>query len=63
MQGVTEEGLKPSRGHRNEGRPCPYTVSGSQPGGASGDWGSSPVDSPSTGDSAYKYWNEDALSQ
>ena len=57
------EGLKPSRGHRNEGRPCPYTVSRSQPGGASGDWGSSPVDSPSTGDSPYKYWNEDALSQ
>ena len=42
---------------------CPYAISGSQPGGASGGQDSSPVDSSSTGDSPYKYWNEDAQSQ
>ena len=51
------------RGHGDEGRPCPYTVSGSQPGAASGARRSRPVDNASTEGSPYKYWNEDALSR
>ena len=53
--------LNPPRGHGDEGRPCPYTISGSQPGTASGVRCSHPVDNASTEASPYKYWNEDAL--
>ena len=62
-RGAEKEGFKPPRGHGSEGRPCPYTASGSQPGGASGTQGPHPVDDVSTGGSPYKYWNEDALSR
>ena len=55
--------FKPQRGHGSEGRPCPYTVSGSQPGTTPGTRGPHPVDDASTGGSPYKYWNEDALSR
>ena len=41
----------------------PYTVSGSQPGTASGTQHPHPVDNASTEGSPYKYWNEDALSR
>ena len=58
-----EEIFKPSRGHGDEGRPRPYTVSGSQPGTASGARHPRPVDNASTEGSPYKYWNEDALSR
>ena len=51
------------RGHGDEGRPCPHTISGSQPSAASGTWCSRPVDNASTEGSPYKYWNEDALSR
>ena len=51
------------RGHRSKGRPHPYTVARSQPSSASGSQVSSPVDGLSTGDSPYKCWNEDTLSQ
>ena len=51
------------RGCGDEGRPRPYTVSGSQPGAASGTRHSRPVDNASTEGSPYKYWNEDALSR
>ena len=63
MRGAEEEGFKPQRGHGSEGRPCPYTTSGSQPGNTSGVQGPCPVDNVSTGGSPYKYWNEDALSR
>ena len=51
------------RGHGDEGRPRPYTISGSQPGAASGAEHPCPVDNVSTEGSPYKYWNEDALSR
>ena len=51
------------RGCGDEGRPCPYTVGGSQPGAASGAQRSRPVDNASTEGSPYKYWNENALSR
>ena len=63
MRGVGKGGFKPPRGHGSEGRPCPYTASGSQPGSASGVQGPCPQDDVSTGGSPYKYWNEDALSR
>ena len=43
--------------------PCPYTLSGSQPSAAPGTRGPCPVDDASAGGSAYRYWNEDALSR
>ena len=63
MGGVTEEGFKPPVGCGSEGRPHPYTTSGSQPGHTLGAWAPCPVDGSSTDDSPYKYWNEDALSR
>ena len=60
---MKEEGFKPLGRHWSEGRPCPYTIGRSQCSGASGSRGSSPVDGLSTGNSPYKYWNEDTLSQ
>ena len=63
MGGKKEEGFKPSRGHGDEGRPCPYTVSGNQSGTTPGAQHSHPVDEESAGASPYKYWNEDALSR
>ena len=51
------------RGHGDEGRPCPYTISRSQPGTASGARHPRPVDNASTEGFPYKYWNEDALSR
>ena len=51
------------RGRGDEGRPCPYTVSRSQPGTASGTRRPRPVDNASTEGSPYKYWNENALSR
>ena len=62
MRGVEKEGFKPRRGSGNEGRPCPYTTSGSQPSDTSGIRGPSPVDDMPTGGPPYKYWNKDALS-
>ena len=50
-------------GHGDEGRPCPYTVSGNQSGATPGTRCSCPVDEESAGTSPYKYWNEDALSR
>ena len=55
--------FKPSRGCGDEGRPCPYTISGSQPGTASGARHPHPVDNASTEGSPYKCWNENALSR
>ena len=63
MGGKKEEGFKPLRGHGDEGRPHPYTVSGNQPRAAPGIWHPCPVDEESAGSSPYKYWNEDALSR
>ena len=63
MRGAEKEGFKPPRGCGSEGRPHPYTVSGSQPGSTSGTRGPCPVDDASTGGSPYKYWNENALSR
>ena len=63
MGGKKEEGFKPSRGRGDEGRPCPYTISGNQSGAAPGTRHSHPVDEESAGASPYKYWNEDALSR
>ena len=60
---MEEEVFKPQRGHGSERRPCPYTLSGSQPGTAPGTRGPCPVDDVSAGGSPYKYWNEDALSR
>ena len=51
------------RGCGDEGRPHPYTISGSQPGTVSGTQHPCPVDDVSTEGSPYKYWNEDALSR
>ena len=51
------------RGHGDEGRPHPYTISGSQLSTTSGARHSHPVDNASTEGSPYKYWNEDALSR
>ena len=51
------------RGHGDEGRPCPYTDSGNQPGTAPGIRHPRPVDKESAGSSPYKYWNEDTLSR
>ena len=61
--GVEEEVFKPQRGHGSEGRPCPYTLSGSKPGAAPGTRGPHPVDDASAGGSPYRYWNEDTLSR
>ena len=61
MGGKKEEGFKPSRGHGDEGRPHPYTISGNHSGTAPGARRSRPVDEESAGASPYKYWNEDAL--
>ena len=63
MRREEKEDFKPPRGCGTEGRPCPYTASGSQPSSTSGTWGPHPLDNASTGDSPYKYWNEDALSR
>ena len=63
VRGMEEKVFKPQGGRGNEGRPCPYTLSGSQPGTAPGARGSCPVDNASAGGSPYKYWNEDALSR
>ena len=63
MGGKKEEGFKPLRGHGDEGRPRPYTVSGNQPGVTPDTWNSHPVGEKSAGDSPYKYWNEDTLSR
>ena len=63
MGGKEEEGFKPSRGHGDEGRPCPYTFSRNQSGTAPGTQCSHPVDEESAGASPYKCWNEDALSR
>ena len=63
MRRKEKEGFKPSRGHGDQGRPCPYTVGGDQPGTALGTRHPSPVDEESAGSSPYKYWNEDALSR
>ena len=46
-----EEGFKPSRGHGDEGRPCLYTVSESQPSTIPGIWRPRPVDNASAGGS------------
>ena len=51
------------RGRGDEGRPRPYTVSGSQPGATSGAQHPHPVDNVSTEGSPYKYSNEDGLSR
>ena len=51
------------RGRGDEGKPCPYTVSGNQSGAAPGTRHSHPVDEESAGASPYKYWNEDTLSR
>ena len=51
------------RGCGSEGRPHPYTASGSQTGSAPGTQGPHPVDNASAGGSPYKYWNEDTLSR
>ena len=63
MRGAEEEVFKPQRGCGSEGRPHPYTISGSQPSTAPGTRGPCPVDDVSAGGSPYKYWNEDALSR
>ena len=63
MRGAEEEVFKPQGGHESKGRPCPYTLSGSQPGAAPGTRGPCPVDDASAGGLPYKYWNEDALSR
>ena len=60
---MEEKAFKPQGGHGNEGRPCPYTISGSQPGATPGARGPRPVDNASADGSSYKYWNEDALSR
>ena len=62
-RGVEEEVFKPQRGGGSEGRPHPYTLSGSQPGATPGARGPCPVDDTSAGGSPYRYWNEDALSR
>ena len=63
VRGAEEKVFKPQGGCGSEGRPCPYTLSGSQPGAAPGARGPCPVDDASAGGSPYKYWNEDALSR
>ena len=63
MRGEEEEVFKPQGGCGSEGRPHPYTVSGTQPSTAPGTRGPHPVDSASADGSPYKYWNEDALSR
>ena len=60
---MEEEVFKPQRGCGSEGRPCPYTLSGSQPGAAQGTRSPHPVDDVSAGVPPYRYWNEDALSR
>ena len=60
---MEEKVFKPQGGHGSKGRPCPYTISGSQPSTAPGARGPCPVDDASAGGSPYKYWNEDALSR
>ena len=60
---MEEKVFKPQGGHGSEGRPRPYTISGSQPGTAPGARGPHPVDNVSAVGSPYKYWNEDALSR
>ena len=51
------------RGCGDEGRPCPYTISGNESGTTPGARRSCPVDEESAGASPYKYWNEDTLSR
>ena len=51
------------RGHGDEGRPHPYTISGNQSGTTPGTQRFHPVDEESAGASPYKYWNEDTLSR
>ena len=63
MRRKEKEGFKPSRGHGDQGRPCPYTIGGDQPSAAPGTRCPSPVDEESAGSSPYKYWNEDTLSR
>ena len=60
---MEEKVFKPQRGRGSEGRPCPYTLSGSQPSATQGTRGPRPVDDVSAGGSPYKYWNEDTLSR
>ena len=43
MGGKKEEGFKPLRGHGDEGRPHPYTISGNKPGTTPGTQNSCPV--------------------
>ena len=62
-RGTEEKVFKPQGGCGSKGRPCPYTISGSQPGTTPGTRGPHPVDNVSAGGSPYKYWNEDALSR
>ena len=63
MRRKEKEGFKPQRGHGDEERPHPYTVSGNQSGTTPGTRRSHPVDDETAGASHYKYWNEDALSR
>ena len=51
------------RGHGDEERPRPYTISESQPGAVQGIQHLHPIDDKTAGGSPYKYWNEDALSR
>ena len=60
---MEEKAFKPQGGCGSEGRPHPYSLSGSQPGAIPGTRGPRPVDDVSAGGSPYKYWNEDALSR
>ena len=62
-RGAEEKVFKLHGGHGSKGRPCPYTLSGSQPGATPGARGTCPIDDVSAGGSPYKYWNEDALSR
>ena len=63
VRGMEEKIFKPQGGHGSEGRPCLYTISGSQLSASPGARGPCPVDNVSADSSPYKYWNEDALSR
>ena len=63
VRGMEQKVFKPQGGCGSKGRPCSYTISGSQSGTAPGTRGPCPVDDVSAGGSPYKYWNEDALSR
>ena len=63
MRRKEKEGFKPQRGHGNEGRPCPYAASGTQPGTYPGVRCPHQVVQESAGASPYRFWNEDALSR